>query len=115
MVFSDNSYDREDLSNIYLYENNSAEVDSHWHCANTNYYCRVFDKDRLKVWAYFSDQKASFEVKTGGKISLSLVHLRNTCQSKKKENLGFEWPCQKICSKLENLWKYIRKFEHLSL
>ena len=36
---------------------------------------RVFDNDRYKVWAYCSDQKASLELKTGGNISLSLVHL----------------------------------------
>ena len=35
---------------------------------------RVFDNDRYKVWAYFWDQKASLGLKTGGKISLSLVH-----------------------------------------
>ena len=35
---------------------------------------RVFDNDKHKVWAYCSDQKESMELKTGGKISLSLVH-----------------------------------------
>ena len=35
---------------------------------------RLFDKDRYKVWVYYSDQKASLELNTGGKISLSLVH-----------------------------------------
>ena len=35
---------------------------------------RVFDNELQKVWAYCSDQKGSLELKTGGKILLSLVH-----------------------------------------
>ena len=32
------------------------------------------------------------------------------CQNnKKKKPWGYGWPCQKICSDLENLWKYIEK------
>jgi hypothetical protein len=42
--------------------------------ANPMYKYRVFDNDWYKVWAYCPDQKASLELKTGGKLSLSLVH-----------------------------------------
>ena len=43
-------------------------------CDSLEFNYRVFDNDVKKVGAYFSDQKSSLELKTGVKISLSLVH-----------------------------------------
>ena len=51
----------------------------------------MFDNDRYEVWAYFSDQKASLELKTGGKISLSLVHFEknmSNCEREKIKNIN---------------------------
>jgi hypothetical protein len=41
---------------------------------NERWLYRVFDNERHKVWAYCLDQKSSLELKTGGKMSMSLVH-----------------------------------------
>ena len=46
---------------------------------------RVFDNDLQKVCANCSFQKSSLELKTGGKISLSLVHFENSFQIKRKK------------------------------
>ena len=53
------------------------------------YTYRVFDNDRNKVWAYCSDQKASLELKIGGKISMSLIHFHKYMSNKEKEALRF--------------------------
>ena len=52
----------------------------------------MFDNDRYKVQAYFSDPKASLEVKTGDIGNI----LTNACQTKQKKHGGFEWPRQKL-------------------
>ena len=46
---------------------------------------RVYDNDEYKVFAYCTDQKASLELKTGDKISMSLVHFDKYMSIKQKE------------------------------
>ena len=50
---------------------------------------RVFDNDVKKVGAYFSDKKSLLELKTGVKISLSLVHFYKYMSNKEKNKLRF--------------------------
>ena len=57
----------------------------------------MFDNDRHKVWAYCSDQKSSLELKTGGRISLSMVRFdkymksENNCLGSLSLNCPFVW------------------------
>jgi hypothetical protein len=62
---------------------------------------REFDNDLQRVGAYCSDQKASLELKTGGKFLVRFDKYVST--SEEEKNSGFGWPHQKIFSNSEIL------------